>query len=252
MPNTVNSGLPFDFVSQRDFTINGASMVKVMGGAHMSGGLIYYLTELGLPEGPIHVAPRLVHKDIYVDAYGRDSGVPADVMWIIADVTISMTLSHYNFKALDVCIQESMGGRTLSPKGSIDRTAAGFDSMAGLAGQYLNPTGRMMGGGIPHLQSGYHFISLNILSPLLQFGWRFPAAYLAQPPVRIPLGTRASLVDLTWRAIPYWGGSTAATYNTTITYNLSGATNPLARPFQASGATLWDHNLDQQISGFTG
>lgn len=200
----------------RDFIFNGECLVKVKGGAHMSGRAIGDLTELGLSVDDVRITPRFVHADMKVDDFGPD--IPADVMWNLADVTIRFTLIHYDEDALDVCLRESMGG------GNILANAGTFST-----------AGRPLGRGLPLLSSGNCFISLNLLSPILDKPWNFPASYLTGPPVEIPLGVNATKAVCTWRAIPY-----KPLVGSGQTIVLSGRTQEIA----SSGVPLWFRALD--------
>ncbi len=166
-----------------DFYINGEAMVSVKGGEQYSGNLVGNLTQLGLSVGDVTVSPRFVHKSLYCDDF---LDVPADEQWRLADATIQMTLVFFNSDVLDICIKEAMAGGAGS-------TVAGR----------LGPAGTMMGGQRAIFASGNHFISLNIASPQASQPWRFPASHLAEQPVIWPLGTKRSLVQLNWKAIPY-------------------------------------------------
>ncbi len=195
----------------------------------MSGFAIAVRTDLGLAVDKITVTPRWKHEGIKVDDFGPD--IPPELMWNLADCNIRMRLIHYDQAALQICLAESMGGSVFGffapgrpapaiNQGPIDGLMAG--------------AGSMMGNNLPVLSSGNHYISLNILSPVLNVPWTFPTAYLDAQPVVIPLGTEASIVDLSWRAIPYayhhqltslqggGGGSSGSSF--------------MPPPFQTSGA----------------
>ncbi len=173
----------------RDFQIPGESLVLVKGAAD-SG--IAVLSELGLADSSIHVRPNFVHQDINVDAWGPR--IPADVQWFLSDVTINMTLVHYDNLILDICVQQSMA------------STGQFGTM-GRAGQ-------RMGNNTPRFGAGNRLVSLNITSPVLGQPWRFFFCYLSSPPVEFPLGTQRSLIVMNWRAIPFtqdpYGGGTGA------------------------------------------
>lgn len=206
----------------RDFQINGETLVLVKWGAHITSGVLWEntgsnLTELGLAVDSIHVMPRFVHADVHADAFGPL--VPAEVRWQLAWADVHMTLVHYDRDALDVCVGESMGG-----------FASGF------AAGTLQPGGVPLGRGRAPLQSGCHYVSLNLTSPQLEYPWRFPTTYLAERPLDLPLGTKTSQTKLRWRAVPYVRPLFPPT---------SGDLNFLqAQEVRASGAVLWDHTLD--------
>lgn len=227
----------------RDIQINGECLVSVKGGAHLSGGPLGVLTELGLSDADVRVIPRSFHRDQAVAGFGPN--VPPEVTWLLSEVYVRMTLIHYDKDALQVCLAESMGGAdiTLSP---IPGLTFGDGQLVG-AGQ---PLGRYR----PHLASGCHYVSLNLASPVEQLPWRFPTAYLADTPVEYALGTKAQRVQLNWRVIPYvtpprLSGSRPFFPNAAVA-----ARWPALTPVQASfvneaellcsGAVLWDHTLD--------
>lgn len=191
----------------RDFVINGESLVRVRFGAQLSPSISNIvgsqtnLSELGLTEGDIRVSPNWSHDEIHADDYGPN--IPAELHWMLSDCNITMRLAHFDPVTLQRCIQQSMAGQSLTNDGI----------MAG--------AGTPMGGFVPFLASGYYFMSMNILSPVLSTPWRFPAAYLAERPFSYPLSTKRSLVDLNWRAIPL-------------------PPNPTVE-ITSSGSILWDH-----------
>lgn len=225
----------------REFFINGETLVTVKGGQHTSG-LLYLpntateyqigvgnvkaiasgapAAELGLAVDQIQVTPRWKHRDFRADDFGPD--VPPEVMVNIADVQIHMTLIHFDHDVLDGCWSEAMGGA-----GGEAVDAGGI--VLPLLGQVLG-AGALMGGGLPLLASGNHFISLNLLSPVGKKPYHFPAAYLTEDPVHFPLGTGTSAVALNWRAIPY--------------HNQTGTQNPFASEIRSSGLVLWDYVPD--------
>ena len=191
----------------RDFVIPGATLVKVKG-ASSSG--IDVLSELGLTSDEIRVSLRFAHSDLKVNDYGD---TPPDVKVEPLDATIRMTLVHYDRDVLRYCVMESMGGATT--EGTL------------VAG------GRLMGGYNSLFETNCHYISLNLQTTDTNDEIRFRAAYLTGPPVEIPIGTKASLVSLTWRAIPY---ATAA--------NQAGSLPAVPAEIAVLGAVLYDRNLD--------
>lgn len=206
----------------RAFQINGETLVRVRGGAHMSGVAIGTVSELGLASESIQVIPRFVHKDIKCDDFGPD--IAADMMTQLADVTIRMQLIHYDRDVLDICMDESMGGG----RGGV------FIRNAGV----LPPAGTILGGLKPLFASGNHFISLNLASPQLVYPWRFPAAYLTGQPLEIPLGSKSSIVVAEWRAIPY------VVPPRVTTLSAASGTMSSVGEIQSSGALLWDRTPD--------
>ncbi len=210
-----------------DFRIAGETLVVLKFADHISGTK---LLELGLATESIRVFPRFSHQDVRADDFGPH--IPADVMTLLADARISMTLIHYDDGVLNLAMAESFG-RTMNPA----RTGT------------LAPAGSMMGNGLPLLVSGNHFMHLNLVNanpaavifgPQMT-GWRFPAAYLTDHPVEVPVGTETSKVVLNWRAIPYRPLYTQAV--------LSGSDNVIGLVSQeilSSGAVLWDFNVDEE------
>ncbi len=202
----------------RQYQIFGPAMVCVNFGAHVPfvavpdpaegrfgliaggqfGASITGFSDLGLCVDQINIQPTFRHHDVKTDAFGTD--IPIDQQFMLADCTIRTRLVHWDADIMELCLRES--------------TAGGFDPTGtGPAGILAN-AGSIMGGGCPAAipgipfvpASGYHYVSLNILpSPALpnSLPWRFPASYLTKTPVIIPLGTGRSIVDCTWRAIPY-------------------------------------------------
>lgn len=170
----------------RDFIINGETLVKVKGaeGAFTNDGP----NELGLTVDQVTVVPRWKHLDILADDFGPD--IPAELMWNLADVIILMTLIHFDEGVLDRCMAQSMGG-------------AKDDNGVLYAAGIMAGAGRQMGAMKALFDANNHFISLNLLSPVLNRPWRFPKSVLAENPVQYPLGVEKSAVKLVWRAIPY-------------------------------------------------
>lgn len=161
----------------RDFSINGETLVLVKG---MQGTFLSHLQELGLSDSQIRITPKFSHKDMHADDFGPD--IPPDVMWMLAEVQIAMTLIHFDQAVLEAVITESMCG-------------VGFGVM--------QAAGTPMGGGVARFANGNHYVGLNLTSPVLGKPWRFLTSLLTGPPVEIPLGVEASIVQLNWRAIPY-------------------------------------------------
>ncbi len=180
----------------RDFIIGAETLVEVglfiySGGEYghtfnnqpdIDLGLASKYAELGLSVGPIKISPRFVHRDIKVDDYGSE--IPAEVMNMMSEVYIHMTLVHYDPEILSSCINESTGGSIVEGT--------------------LTPTGSTMGGGVPLTTSGNHYIDLRLTPGVLSLvnPYRFPSAYLVSQPLEIPLGVETTLVQTTWRAIP--------------------------------------------------
>lgn len=184
----------------RGWFINGESMVSVKGN---TGTGISSITQLGLSDGPIRVSADFRHRDINLDAFGGE--IPPDVQFMLAAVNVSMGLIHVDRDVLDACLRESMGGSATI--GAVARA------------------GVVLGGGVARFAAGWHYVGLNILSPVANKPWRFYAAYLTASPMEHPLGTEKSVITVNWRCIPYaldpWGDGTGA-----------------------SGVPIWDHTLD--------
>ena len=164
------------------------------------------LKELGLAVDSIKVSPIFKHRDIHCDDFGPD--IPVDVMWKLAECHISMTLIHYSVNVLKACVNESMAG-------SDDGTLAA--------------NGTLMGAGKQNNNAKNHYISLNLLAPILEDPWHFPAAYLSDRPVEYPLGVNVQTVVMSWRAIPY------------VAYSLGA---PQTSELKSKNAVLWDRVLD--------
>ena len=198
----------------RSFVIPGEAMVEVKGngalclsGAAPNG----QLCQLGLSVDEIRVIPSFVHHDIRADDYGTE--IPAEIMWMLADVRISMLLNHVDQFVLDAVLAESMAG-------GVEQ-----DQDLGWAG-YMAPAGTLMGGNRALHTPGNHYTSLNIRTPVQGYPWNFPAAYLTGPPIEIPLGVNVSQYRLNWRAIPY-------------SYYVS-----VDSEIRSSGVPLWTRVLD--------
>lgn len=181
----------------RDFVVNGPCLVKVRGA---SGGRLNSLSQLGLAAAEARISPRFYYQDMIVDDFGPH--VPAEVHWALADVTITMTLIHFDETILEACWIESMGGEP--------------NNLFGAFGQLVG-AGRPMGGGQNPGQANCHYISLNLTSPVLKLPWNFPTAYLTGQPLDYLIGAAASLVPLSWRAIPYANQNAALTNTVTFT-----------------------------------
>jgi hypothetical protein len=182
----------------RQFVWNGETLVEVRGGVHMSGAAIGVMSELGLATENIRIEPQINFKNVNVNDFGPD--VPADVLSMLSSVKISMTLIHYDPEILDICIGESMGNSipNLVENSAVD---GGFVQYVGgtLAG-----AGTPLGGLKRIFESGWHYISLNLSSQVLEQPWTFPKCYLNQMPVKIPIGNDLSKVEMEWTALPYF------------------------------------------------
>ena len=103
----------------------------------------------------------------------------------------------------------------------------------------LAPAGTPLAGSSQYLASGYHYVSLSLLSPQLNYPWHFPAAYLTGPPFTLPLGTDVSITTLNWRALPLPANRFDGTIYTAAANRLG-----INREFYSSGAILFDHLPD--------
>jgi len=220
--------------NNRAFHVNGPTMVRVKGngllGVATTQGQTAGVFELGLATEKITINPRFIHVDVQCDDYGRE--IPPEVLWSLADVTIDMTLVHYDQDVLRACIGESMGGRN-------DGIYAGA----------LMP----MGNGLPLYANGNHYMALGLLGfgpqgePPPALPWRFPSAYLSDRPFEMNVGTEKCMVRLRWRAIAYAAPPTAQVTrqipsfvpgNLPITY-----TATVAAELTSANKILWDHGI---------
>lgn len=191
----------------RDIFVNGETMVLVKGPA--DSPTLSATQQLGLADGGIRVRLNSNHLDVNADAWGR---APFEIQYLLSDVTITMPLVHFDRTFLDECLRLSMGGG----QGAVGRTSR---------------AGRRMGGNVPQFAVGNSFIGLILSSPVGEKPWRFWYTYLAGSPMEFPLGNERSVVQLTWRAVPYtndpWGGGSAQPST------VAGA--------GADEAIIWDH-----------
>ena len=227
----------------RDFQINGETLVRVRFGGHLAGGVggglidgalfpgteplpggSGQLYELGLAEENVNIVPQYIHRGVPADDFGPE--VPAEVIAMLAWVSIQMTLIHYDVNVLEECLAEALGGN------------AAIIPPPGKTGIAMMGAGQALGHGLPIGSSGCHYVSLNLLSPQLQYPWRFYSCYLAGQPVTYPLGTEKSAVVCNFRAIPYtYPGQGFAT-----ALNTSG--QGIDKEVASSGRVLWDRVLD--------
>jgi hypothetical protein len=191
----------------RNYYINGPCLVKVRGmvGTALDGSLA--IPELGLTDntGKVSIIPNYKHKDYKYDDFGGET--PPDVMWMLTDVTIIMTLVHFDYAILQACMNESAGGGT-------EGTMAG--------------AGKPMGAGVAMYANKNHYMSLYLSQPNnagFTNPWRFKACYLYQRPVIWPVSAERSLVQCYWRAVPYTP--------------IVGITEILS-----TGVKVWDHLAD--------
>lgn len=218
----------------RGFVIPGVTLVKVKGLGMLSESQDRTkpsLRELGLAAEKVEILPRWKHEDQYVDDFGPN--VPAEVHTMLAEVTVRMTLIHYDPDVLEACVCESQGGE--------------LDGI-------MAPPGRPLGGGVPLQTPGNHYISLGLISQF-EDPYRFRASYLTTEPLSFPLGTETSAVSLSWRALPYvpalappdaalpeGDGWAAALIAAVLAAAQAGTLEP--QELIAAGARLWDRELD--------
>jgi len=209
----------------RDFRVNGDCLVRVRFGAHVSGSITVTVPdvgtqsavsasgygpqvfELGLAAGPVVVSPRLFHQDVRCDDFGPDA--PADVLAMLAEARLSMTLVHYDHDVLDRCLTEAMGG--------------------GEPGT-LAPAGTPLGGLAKPGASGWHYVSVHLASPVLGRPWRFLNCHMDGQPAAVPLGVEKSAARVEFRAVPYWYDD----------FTLGSAASALPGEILSSGRVLWD------------
>jgi len=207
----------------RDWYINGEGLVSVRGGAHLYSGQGANVTELGLSFDAIKIMPDFEQTEIYTDDVGKK--VPIDIMWDGGVVNIEMNLIHYDPVMLDICIAESMGG--MDPLQSFGNTRT------------VGPNGTLLRGNKDLFASGCHLMSLSISSPEALNPYHFLACYLTAPPMKIPLGTDASIVNLQWQSIPYSSGRAPielvkSRSGHIVTYQV------IPAEILSSGRTIWD------------
>lgn len=188
----------------RNYYIMGESMVSVKGNSNSSLG---ELAQLGLTDGPIRVSLRYYHQDIHVDDFGNRA--PPEVLTMLGEASISMTLTHFDATVLQACVGEGQVGSD------------------GTFGECGTPMGCMQ----PLFTANNHFISVNIQSNTASGQpWRFRACYLADTPFEWQMGTSRSLVSVHWRCIPYYSQQSEE----------SGA----AQEMVSTEVVLYDHTLD--------
>lgn len=194
----------------RDFHIYSSTMVSANFGAHIPANTFTGIAngsrfvDLGLTVDPIQVSLNFKHQDVRTDAYGTE--IPVDQQFILADATIRTKLVNWDDTYLKLCMQEACAGGWFG--------TAGGTSLAN-AGTLMGGVGPPAIAGVPFIPpSGYHYVSLNLFSVASgTLPYRFPAAYLSQRPIEFNIGSQRSVMDCTWRAIPF--GVIAPTFNTT-------------------------------------
>lgn len=200
----------------RAYQIYGEFMVNVRGGQHLPSSVGGFnnnkIAQLGLTSEAVTIVPRFRHKEIYTDDYGKE--IPAELMCYMADAQVNITLVHYDEDVLQICMQETMGG--------------GDGSFSVLGNDGIMPRGgRLLGNNISMYFSGNHYLSVSLFPAASVKGWRFTSCYLNSQPLVIPVGAERSLVQLSFRAIPY----------STMT----------SGEVLASGVVLWDRIPDEYV-----
>ncbi len=184
----------------RDFYANAETMVYVRFRPNPDGTTPDSINgnrlELGLTDDPIQMKFLMNHKDIHVDDYGPT--VPAEVLWMLSEAELTMTLVHFDFQVLAQCINDSMGYSQAVPgtdEGSM--VGAGWPLGAGMEYPFI--------GSQPNFVNSYIRVSFStaLTTSRPRRPWRFFSCYLAKEPIEFPLGSERSLVKLVWRAIPY-------------------------------------------------
>jgi len=169
----------------RSYLIYGETMISVKGSP--TNETIKEETELGLATGAVTITPKFYHKDINVDDFGPS--VPVEVQCMLADVHITFNLIHFDDDVLTACLEQSLAGAS-------DGTMPGAGSLLG--------NGLASGGENKVLGLVNNYITL-IVESLDENGatWTFPSTYMPDNPAVYPLGVERSLVQCTFRAIPY-------------------------------------------------
>jgi hypothetical protein len=190
----------------RGFFINGPCLVEIGFPAQYGGS---GLEELGLSTDSVQVIPHFEHYEKHIDNFGPN--VPADLIGLGGWAEVRMTLVHFNPVVLRACINESLAG--------------GFGAFGGQFTGLLGPIGEMFGNGVKAYRgTGSHFVGVCLTSPYIGFPWRFLSAVL-QDQATWPLGTKTSMVDLSWKCLPR------------ITSPYQNSTTDL----RSTGAAIWDH-----------
>jgi hypothetical protein len=207
----------------RQYQIFGEAMVRVKFGAHVPEPT---LSDLGLSHDAIAINFTLHHRPVKIDNFGPI--IPVDNLWMLEDAQIIMNLVHWDANVVDQCLAECGAG-----------SANPITNPPAEPG-YMAAAGTPLGGGVPAFASGYHYVGLNIIpGPDTSDLWRFPACFLTQHPIVLPLGTKRSVLQLRWQAIPY---QPVSNYNSTP---ISGGKIIIYAPGEISstGAVLYDNTL---------
>ncbi len=209
----------------RQYQIFGPAPVRAKFGAHVPSPT---LNDLGLSQEAVAINFTLHHQPVRIDNFGPT--IPVDNLWMLEDAQIIMNLVHWDERTVDRCMMESAAG-------GIEPTR---DPSLGLLPGFMAPAGLPLGGGVPAFFSGYHYVGLNIVPGNNKISpWAFPAAFLTQNPIVLPLGTKRSILQLRWQAIPY---QPIISYSTT---SISGGNITIIAPgeISSSGAALYYNSV---------
>lgn len=222
------------------FNVNGETLLRVKGGAHMGNAPIGTLSDLGLSMGTVEVSPSFYYHDVKADDFGPN--VPVDVQWMLSQVLIKTTLLWYDRDVLDCALNESMGGGG----GRLFLNAA-KDLGPGRIGT-VGPTGQLLGCRNRIHASGNHFFSLNLTSPVLGKPWRFLRCHFTDRPVIRKIGTAVTMADITIRALPYADPYRSGNPNggppPPWSFTQDGILYTKRAESVASGAVIWDSTAD--------
>ena len=196
----------------RDLYINGEVLVRVRSSTSSPVGNA--IRELGLCSDSIVITPKFNHLDVPLDAWGGANGVAPEVQTMLAEMQIVMNLIHFDAEVLRDCVQNSLGGGSATPG-------------------VLTRAGTRLGGGVAVGTVGNFYISLFLSAPITNsqgVPWYFPSTYLTGQPVNFPIGVERTIAQVTFRAIPYAGGSSDVA-----------AADPYNAGAGAGGKILWDN-----------
>lgn len=182
-------------------------MVSVRGGQHWISGYIRRVTQLGLCQEPVRVDVKRHYVNVGADDFGARAA--ADVMVMQGECEVRMKLVHFDPFVLACCVSDSMGGTPLVGPPLIP--LAGAPDFRGVykMGKIQQPTGKLLGNGLPRFASGNYYVGLNLTGGdnCNAYDWRFFYSYLAEQPVIHKVGTEANTAELHWRVIryaPFW------------------------------------------------
>ncbi len=241
-------------------------------------GVVSHVCELGLARDQIFVSPKLYHQDLHPDDLGPSSA--GETLFMGGECLVRMDLIHWDEDIFEMCMVESMAGG-FTPANSIAGLSTPTSPVSGMAGvkgllfpqssgtsfgttggglggrppgfpgqlRYLGagtlgPVGQPMGRGRPVLSSGCHYMMLNVMSPKDGLPYRFRACYLSDY-WTYPMGSKATVLALAWRAVPYApiiiqdGNNYTTTEPTSCSGYASGSIN-IGNPFGLN--SIYDHS----------